>query len=928
MTFKIRWANHGFVIAAMVASLGAWLWGQAAADESIAHLVREHRYKEAANRIESGKAAHRASEGWETYAEHCAAQAERAYDRGEYASAIGILDSALSALKGTAGANSAAAAYLWSWKAIAHRQLEQYTEVLEAYEVALKIYESLKEHGPHVAYCYKNAAQVFIRRQDYRSADQYLKAALLSDPSGYYQLSIYAQLTNSAYWQDSLDTALRYISFADSLDGPPEARASLLSASAQVYRRRGKWKEARRRLEQALAYYNTQPDEIENRIRCLSGLADVMAHMGQPTQAEAYFKQAEQLGLRVYKYRGSREMAKLYCEWGDWAMQYQGVKEALCFYQKALKQVFSQLDAWEAGVNLSPEAVPIELWAMNAAARNAEALLHVPNIENRKKAAFYFDVALAVAERLRSTYGTDEAKLYFSAHNFDLLREAVRNEWALLQHTNEERHQARLFDLVERGRANALRDALHQQRALALAQVPDSLLRREEMLRRERAATQSAQLRAESQGDTLAAQRCAAALFRLERQYAEILRLLRSYPQFREYSRADQRISLSSLRQTLPDSAVLLLFFDAADSYLCLAISRQHFWTWAVSRDLATDTSIAYLCQILPQKHRMETEMSRFLSTAFEVRRRLIPDSLLAICRSLIIVPDGQLTYLPFEVLLVQPHTETYSAAPYLLRTFAIRYVWSASFLAAEKNSSPRRRARLLQVAPFLAEGRRGMSPLPYCEEEQPSGIAADALIDAQATADNFLKTTDDYDVFHLSTHARAGAPQETGIEFYDRTLALPEIYAQRLRAALVTLSACQTNTGAFAQGEGVLSLARAFAYAGARSLVASYWSVNDRSTAQLFAAFYQHLKQGLPRSEALRQAKLHLLGRPAPEAHKSPYYWAAFTLMGEDGPIEFIPSSADHLWMLAILLVMSGFAVLWLEVRRRKARIYQPLRA
>jgi len=52
--------------------------------------------------------------------------------------------------------------------------LEQYSEVLEAYEAALGLYERLGEKGPHVAYCYKNAAQVFIRRQDYRAADQYL----------------------------------------------------------------------------------------------------------------------------------------------------------------------------------------------------------------------------------------------------------------------------------------------------------------------------------------------------------------------------------------------------------------------------------------------------------------------------------------------------------------------------------------------------------------------------------------------------------------------------------------------------------------------------------------------------------------------------------------------------------------------------------
>lgn len=145
-------------------------------------------------------------------------------------------------------------------------------------------------------------------------------------------------------------------------------------------------------------------------------------------------------------------------------------------------------------------------------------------------------------------------------------------------------------------------------------------------------------------------------------------------------------------------------------------------------------------------------------------------------------------------------------------------------------------------------------------------------------------------------THAHAGGRSEPGIEFFDRTLTLPEIYARRIPASLVALSACETGTGEYAEGEGVLSLARAFAYAGAESLMASHWSVNERATAELFAGFYAQIEQGVSRAEALRQAKLAWLDKSQPDARKAPWYWAAITLSGADGAVD-LHENTDWWW-------------------------------
>jgi CHAT domain-containing protein len=106
------------------------------------------------------------------------------------------------------------------------------------------------------------------------------------------------------------------------------------------------------------------------------------------------------------------------------------------------------------------------------------------------------------------------------------------------------------------------------------------------------------------------------------------------------------------------------------------------------------------------------------------------------------------------------------------------------------------------------------------------------------------------------------------------------EIFEQvRLDADLVTLSACNTGMGQELRGEGLIGLTRAFHYAGARSILASLWNVDDLRTMQLMQRFYRELHQGRSKDEALRAAQLELAGSQSAAA---PYYWAGFSLFGD----------------------------------------------
>ena len=138
-----------------------------------------------------------------------------------------------------------------------------------------------------------------------------------------------------------------------------------------------------------------------------------------------------------------------------------------------------------------------------------------------------------------------------------------------------------------------------------------------------------------------------------------------------------------------------------------------------------------------------------------------------------------------------------------------------------------------------------------------------------------------------------------------------------RLAADLVTLSACQSALGELVTGEGMVGLSRAFFYAGAPSVVASLWNVNDEASAELMRHFYRGLRRGLTKAEALRQARLELRREPR---YSHPYFWAPFVLVGRAGDPVAVPGDGrpPAVPVLLTLLAAAGALAALARARRR----------
>jgi len=278
----------------------------------------------------------------------------------------------------------------------------------------------------------------------------------------------------------------------------------------------------------------------------------------------------------------------------------------------------------------------------------------------------------------------------------------------------------------------------------------------------------------------------------------------------------------------------------------------------------------------------------------------------------LLILPDGLLSYVPFAGLVTEPT----SSSAYLLHRNPTAYAQSSTLFGREHKQPA---GKALAFTPY-AESLRGQEEpaLPFSADEAATLTqlyAADHLDGAAATRAALLDTAANYGVLHLATHAWATRDGKSPprILTADDPVYLPDVYGMSLNGALVTLSACRSNVGQMARGEGVLGLGRAFRAAGAGGVVASLWSLNDRTTADLTTAFYGHLANGETKPLALHHAQKDFLSRDDLPAYlKSPYYWAGLTYYGD--ATKMTPSAKTGIWLWLVLagLVLTIAGMLW----------------
>lgn len=409
----------------------------------------------------------------------------------------------------------------------------------------------------------------------------------------------------------------------------------------------------------------------------------------------------------------------------------------------------------------------------------------------------------------------------------------------------------------------------------------------------------------------------------LQQLYQNLEELAAIMPE--SYIKENFTSSISTIQQQLSTRQTVVEYKLTDKSIFIFTVSKNQFQVYHFEKPNGFEKELVQLYEALQQANAATAQIT-YNTLALEFYQALIEPLKLPEKQELIIVPDGVLRYLPFEALLTAPAKipHKFKNRQYLLLQHDISYAYSSD-LWLQGTSPSKGNGKVLAFAPSFENDYRQLPPLPYSQIELKSVhriTGAKQYVENTALESTFKIEAPNYSVLHLSTHGILDNhnPEYSHLAFSqipdgleNEKLFVTEIYKLNLAADLVVLSACKTQLGKMYRGEGLMSIARAFTYAGAKSVVASLWSIDDAQTGQLMKYFYEKLKKQ-SKHKALNEAKRQFLLENPSKTH--PYYWSACVLIGDVTEVNL--SISHRTWVFAIFLVIIVLVLLGLVFWKR----------
>ncbi len=528
----------------------------------------------------------------------------------------------------------------------------------------------------------------------------------------------------------------------------------------------------------------------------------------------------------------------------------------------------------------------------------------------------------------------------FIEEQLNLTELALEIKLALYNETGDASLLEEGFALSESAKVNTLRLTLRENQGAQKANIPAEILQQEKELKGKLTIYRERLHYLSQQSQTAESQRhqWQDSVFLTGTALQELKeKLEREYPAYYRLKYDNQSIRVAEIQKELGADEALLEYFVGDENLFAFLITPSSTHWQALSGPSNWSKDLAEFRQEV-MAGGQKSDVQEFGQLAYGMYQKVLEPVLAKLpenTQQLTIVADGLLNLLPFEILFTTPAEElsSFATAPYLMQSHTLSYAYSATWLWSDRTKRACKAEKelgafaanydayqvqendTLLAAVFQDVVRSGYLPLPGAEKEVKDIAAifeAEPFLKSMATKSQFEAVAAQYQILHLAMHAfiEENAPQFSKLLFTQNTggegdgqLSAHELYNYDLQADLVVLSACNTGLGKMKRGEGLMSLSHAFALAGVPATVMSLWKIPDQTTPALMVRFYQNLKDGLPKNEALRKAKLDYLQAAKLDQLAHPYYWAGFMLMGDPKPLSKsgIPMS---FWFTLIIFV------------------------
>jgi CHAT domain-containing protein len=867
-------------------------------------------------------------------------------------------------------------------------------------EKALQVWRELQDRQGEARVLYNLGAPYMRLGRVREAADMLGQAAAiwrdLGNPTE--RAAALLDLNFLAIRQGQWRTALALLNEAGTLvtdkEAEPFISGQIATSLGEVYEAFGQLETARRYYEEAVTLYNDYAHDTAAVIDVGGKAGSVLARLGDYPGAlrklEEGLRLAQASDNRFLLARCHEDLGRVHLAARSYAQAKQEFLLASTGYaqtndrrawaqaQAYLGQTDYVLGDWVSALNSYRRSLEVfrefEDYTNEAAVRFGMGKLELER-QNLEAAEEHLTRSIELTERLRENAAGKDLRSSFLASVHD--RYVTYVEWLMQLNSARpgEGFDVRAFEESEMGRARSLLDTLRDyQRELRGTADPALLIEEEELQKKEQTLLDR-QARLQSEG---------AATEETEKVWEELTRVRVRRETLEAQMNGDARfnnllrpapLSLDEIRRQVTDEETSLLEFSLGDrrSYLWL-VTQEGMTSYELPDRRTIEKAALRLAGLFDGQGKGPDSDAEIGAAAAELSRLLLtPVAGKLSSRRLIVVPDGVLQYVPFQIL----NDAADAGEPLVARHEVVNAPSASTLVLLRRETAARPEAPKLLVAfgapafqsnyiPAVGEGRERSGSTSRLEagRQTSAGNTEDALdpnmigslffarqelnvLRKLAPADEALiysgfdatrerlRELDlrQYRILHFATHGLLNAeqPELSGLvlSLVDKDgkpvsgfVGISDIYNLRAPVDLVVLSACHSALGNDVRGEGLVGLTRGFMYAGASGVVASLWKVNDEATSELMKLFYANmLEHGMTPAAALREAQNSI--RQEPLWH-SPYYWAAFTFQGEYRQVIKPPgriSASDRMKVIMAALLLASLSVMtwWLVRRRRK---------
>ncbi len=699
----------------------------------------------------------------------------------------------------------------------------------------------------------------------------------------------------------------------------------------------------------ALDYFEkaTENEELVNNdsseVTILS--ADSLLQKGNYADAIEYYKEA--VLWREKTYGKEHTMTGACKNFVARAIRSSGkTEESLNVYQEAINIFVPQLKNTDWKANPTPDMKINSLqYLLEALTAKGELLreryTQTKEVKYLEGALQTQEVAISVLEKIKNTHISDASKLFWTSRTRSLIESSIETALMLAEIKGDDAYLKKAFLFSERSKALLLLSSLFDQEQISFSKVPNDVTEEERNFKE-----QINEYRGKITNEEKRCGEVRASLLTLFKNELETLqhdydlfqeKIKGDYPKYFHLKYDPEIVDVAKIQQELLDEETQLISYFAGEASLFVfSIKQDDISVRKINnaQNLLGEVNLLFatISKLTKVKEDPQGAYEEFASSSHKLYQQLIsPELSSSPKKRLIVIPDGRLAYLPFEMLLSKPApaSRNYKSLSYLLNDHAISYNQSASIRFLSQNLEGTHSKYLgfapSYNAPSNSELREELSNLKYNTKEvsfAKSLFGGNSWMGSDVAEEILKEQSSQAGILHLAMHGDVEDEHPLLSKLYfnpsekeDGLLHTYEIYNLNIPSQLVILSACNTATGKLESGEGILSLERAFQYAGSKSLLSTLWTVDDAASAEITQYFLENLSTGKTKDIALQEAKLRFIQNASPEK-LAPFYWSSFKLTGNTMAFSE-ESNYPYIWIGAAIL----FGIFFVIFYRRKQR-------